>query len=279
MQPPAIVTLFSGPEHEPFLLEGSGLAGALLIHGFPGTPGEMRPLGLALAEAGVSAHGLLLPGFGPQIARLHETGADDWVRAARLAWRDVRASYEHRVLVGFSMGGAIALTLAAEAPPTRLVLLAPFWHLLGPGWPLGYLLPAVGRLLPSFAPFARVDFADPGVRATLTLFAGDADLTDPAVQALFRQHARVHTATIREVWSLGLRSGPAARQVAAPTLIIQGDRDRTIALRETRALARLFPVPPRLEIVQDDHQIVSARGPEWPRVRDLVRSFILEATE
>ena len=37
---------YSGPEHQRFQL-GEGANGALLIHGFPGTPAEMRTLVLA----------------------------------------------------------------------------------------------------------------------------------------------------------------------------------------------------------------------------------------
>ena len=57
---------YQGPEHEPFFWE-AGEPAALLVHGFPGTPAEMRPLGEVLHEAGWTVHGVLLPGFGPQI--------------------------------------------------------------------------------------------------------------------------------------------------------------------------------------------------------------------
>ena len=53
------------------------------------------------------------------------------------------------MLVGYSMGGALALRLAAEWPPDRLVLIAPLWRLLGPAWPLGALLPLVQHFVPS----------------------------------------------------------------------------------------------------------------------------------
>jgi len=38
---------YNTPEHQPFTL-GDGSAVALLIHGFPGTPAEVRPLAEAL---------------------------------------------------------------------------------------------------------------------------------------------------------------------------------------------------------------------------------------
>ena len=60
---------YTDPEHEPFLFE-AGSSRALLIHGFLGSPRELRPLAQELAAAGVTARGMLLPGFGAGIARL-----------------------------------------------------------------------------------------------------------------------------------------------------------------------------------------------------------------
>ena len=42
---------FTGPEHQAFILRG-GEPAALLIHGFPGTPREMRPLAETLHAQG-----------------------------------------------------------------------------------------------------------------------------------------------------------------------------------------------------------------------------------
>ncbi len=45
---------FNGPEHADFTIPGGDPA-ALLVHGFPGTPAEMRPLAEALNERGWTA--------------------------------------------------------------------------------------------------------------------------------------------------------------------------------------------------------------------------------
>ena len=77
--------LFQGAEHLPFTLAGSAPGGpaALLVHGFPGTPAELRPLAEALHAAGWTARGLLLPGFGPEFAALGRQHAADWIGAVR----------------------------------------------------------------------------------------------------------------------------------------------------------------------------------------------------
>ncbi len=47
----AALELLQMPRHQPFLWPGS-TAAALLIHGFPGTPAEMRPLAETLQPMG-----------------------------------------------------------------------------------------------------------------------------------------------------------------------------------------------------------------------------------
>ena len=54
---------FSSPQGKPFDFP-EGNHGVLLIHGFTGSPGHMRPLGEKLREAGFAVRGILLPGHG-----------------------------------------------------------------------------------------------------------------------------------------------------------------------------------------------------------------------
>ena len=75
-QIPAHIKPFQGDEHQPFHWNG-GQPAALLVHGFPGTPAEMRPLGTALHQAGWTVYGPLLPGFGPDIVTLFERDSVD----------------------------------------------------------------------------------------------------------------------------------------------------------------------------------------------------------
>ena len=71
---------FDGSEHRSFLWKGSDSA-ALLVHGFPGTPAEMRPLGTVLRNAGWTVRGLMLPGLG-RTSRAW-TNAPPWIGRKR----------------------------------------------------------------------------------------------------------------------------------------------------------------------------------------------------
>src|SRR2546429_9501847 len=61
-----------------FSLPGSRPLGCLLVHGFTGTPEEMRPLGEALAARGFPVYAVLLAGHGTDVAELARTCWTDW---------------------------------------------------------------------------------------------------------------------------------------------------------------------------------------------------------
>ena len=85
-----------------FDLGGDGPLGAVLIHGFTSTPWEVRHLGLRLAEAGLTAHGPVLPGHGTSIDDLARTRWEDWVGAVDRAVDAVRTRCDRVAVVGQS---------------------------------------------------------------------------------------------------------------------------------------------------------------------------------
>ena len=264
---------FAGEAHHEFDFDGGGAAGALLVHGFMGTPAELRPLGRALAAAGVSARGVLLPGFGPDVARLRRTRAVDWLRVATDAWLEVLARHERAVLIGYSMGGAIAVHLAAVRPPTRLVLVAPLTRL---GDRRAALLPLIKRVVPTINPLAKTDFRDPGVRQFFLGRDPTLDLDRPAVQARLRRETELSTAVLDELRRVSARSVKLAPTVAAPTLVVQGRRDETVAAGDTRRLAVRLGGRLTLREVESGHQLIFDGDAAWPEVRDAIVRFATE---
>ena len=273
-------TFYAGPEHEPFTLApehqpGEQRVAALLLHGFMGTPAEMRALGTALAERGVTVHAPLLPGMGPDMVHLNETTAADWQSAVADAWRTVRAGADATILIGFSFGAALALSLSAVAPPDRLVLLAPYVRLIGlPSWTVALGMPVLKRTVKTFSPFARSNFADPEVRRVFTEMDPSLDLDDPSVQQTLRQQATIPMSVVDQLRRATDAGRKAASQVHATTLIVQGLRDQTSTVPRTRALAGSLHGPLTLREIDAEHLLVEARQPWFPEVRDEVIDFL-----
>lgn len=103
------------PYAREFLFEG-GRRGALLIHGFTGSPGHMLRLGEAFRDEGYTALGILLPGHGTTVEDMERTGWRHWFYAAREGYRRLADRCDDIFVVGLSMGGTLALLLAGELP-------------------------------------------------------------------------------------------------------------------------------------------------------------------
>lgn len=109
---------------EPFSATG-GPAGALVLHGFTGSPHSMRGIAQALADAGFTVELPLLPGHGTAVEDMVPTGWSDWYGAAQAAYDDLARRCDRLVVVGLSMGGTLAASLAADADPAGLVAVNP----------------------------------------------------------------------------------------------------------------------------------------------------------
>lgn len=99
------------PGAEAYSSEG-GDVGCLLLHGFTGNPASLRPLAETLTDAGLAVELPRLPGHGTTWRQLQRTGWRDWVREAQAGLTVLRDRTRAQVVVGLSMGGALALHLA-----------------------------------------------------------------------------------------------------------------------------------------------------------------------
>ena len=113
------------PGCEPWSSPGGGPHGALVLHGFTGSPVSMRPLAEALADAGFAVELPRLPGHGTSVEDLAETSWDDWLTEADRSLRALRERTPDGevVVVGLSMGGALTAALAEGHPEVAGIVL------------------------------------------------------------------------------------------------------------------------------------------------------------
>lgn len=98
-----------------YWFEGNDV-GCLLVHGFTGTPQNVRPLADYLARRGLAVSAPRMPGHGTTVADLDKTGPEDWLGAAERALGDLRERCSTVFVAGISMGGTITLELARRHP-------------------------------------------------------------------------------------------------------------------------------------------------------------------
>jgi esterase/lipase len=261
---------FSGPEHLPFLLEG-GQPAALLVHGFPGTPAEMRGLGQALHQAGWTVQGLLLPGFGADLSTLADRRYEDWLGAIEDALHNLRQAHAPLLLVGYSMGAALSTAVAVRDKVDGLIVLAPFVWQDPPlqrcfGWLVRPFLPRY------FRPFRLFDLSNPQARRFLAKLMPQLDLDDLQVQEQLRQVEVPLTLfdQVRKAGQLALQSAP---RLAVPTLVVVGKRDELAGVARVQPLlSRIRPAPRYVE-VDAAHDLTSPDNAQWPVVETAVTEF------
>jgi carboxylesterase len=271
--------VFAGPEHLAFHREGGSRA-ALLLHGLVGTPAEMQPMAEQLHAMGWTVDVPLLPGHGTDIDRLFETDADAWIGRARECLERLNVTHSSVLVVGHSMGGAVALRIIAELDEARrpcgLILVSPFVRLpLDNPW-LRLFGPLLRVLIRRMRPFRNINF-DTGpnseeIRAGILEFMPELDIDDPQVQAEIRR-IEVPTRLLGQLERLGKGARRVAGQIDIPTLVLQGSEDEVA--RPTYSRHLLTQLGGRLSYHEfvAGHNLVRAEKPAWVEVEAAVAAF------
>jgi len=96
---------------DPFLWRASDL-GCLLVHGFTGTPYEMRFLGERLYAAGYTVSAVRLAGHATRVEDLERCRWRDWYGSVERGLDDLAAHCSVVVAIGLSLGSLLTLRLA-----------------------------------------------------------------------------------------------------------------------------------------------------------------------
>lgn len=252
----------------------------LLIHGFVGTPAELRELGEAMANQGIRAHGIVLPGHEGNPGGLVNVGWKQWQALTEQGLAEL-APFPHVFLAGLSMGGALSLLLASRHPDriAGTILMSTPTRISG-GWQLK-LLPVARHFVKWYYPLSGIDFNDPKMQAEALKQARlrdpevTIDFADSQVIDYMKRMIRIPVSAIDELVRLTNMARRRLGLVHSPLLIIQSKRDQIVSPACAEELYRLATAaePKSLYwLEQSDHVITT--GPEKEEVFRLALSFI-----
>jgi carboxylesterase len=105
------------PTAEPFLIPGKGArarTGCLLIHGFTGTPKEMRWMGEYLSDQGFTCLAVRLTGHATHPEDMIRSRYTDWMASVEDGFQLLSGISDQIFLIGLSMGGILALLMSTR---------------------------------------------------------------------------------------------------------------------------------------------------------------------
>jgi len=260
--------IFQDTKHQSFFLEGNKKYCAILVHGFPGTPNEMRPIAEIFHSYGWTVHALLLPGFGIDVNSLADRTYTEWLSAVLNVINQHRLKYENIILVGLSMGGAISIQASVSSEIDHLLLLAPFWKIDNILWSM---LPIIKWIIPSFKPFQLFKSAllDAETIQEIREWLPSADIEDI-------KQLSISTNMINQVRLAGNHARQSVAAINLPTTIIQGKQDDVVTCELTQTLVGQMTTEVNYLEIDGDHNLTDTEKPHWETVKALVHQFAIQ---
>ena len=229
--------------------------GALILHGFTDRLDSMKIIESAIAGMELPIRLPILRGHGAESPEaLRGVTWQDWVADAEAALQDLLEQTEKVIVIGYSLGGLVALTLAAKHSDNldSLILAAAPVQLnspLAPGRPLHFLTPLLKRLFKKWdMPPVYVDTERVKFHTSYSWAPMDAITSLLEFSVVTRTHLH---------------------EVAVPALILQSHNDSTAAPESANIIYNKIATP------SDEKQIVWFEKTEHEMFRDLEREAVV----
>lgn len=208
---------------QPRFLEGSKDEGILLLHGLSSYAGVMDTFALPLNRKGYWVSAPRLPGHGTNGEDYVSVSGHDWLRHSRDSLLDLSGRCGKVHIVGFSLGGVLALLLAEKYEIESLVLLAP--AVMNTDRMI-LVTPFLRRFITKMPSRFELEGQDPG---------------NPDIQYLSEEYWEWKwPGPAAELLKLQRRAKRAARNVTAPTMLMVSRSDSTVPVSVKYLIEKLL---------------------------------------
>ncbi|HEX2247751.1 MAG TPA: alpha/beta fold hydrolase [Arthrobacter sp.] len=239
----------------PFASNGHGpnsRIGVVLSHGFTGSPRSLQNWAEYLAEVGFAVRLPLLPGHGTTWQDLAKTPWQRWYGAVEQAYDELARERSTVFAAGLSMGGALALRLAAYRPVAGVVAVNPGLTFANPAARFAGVLKYIVKSTPAIAN----DISKPGQDE--------------------QAYARTPVAAVHQLSRLFADTTASLPRVAAPALIFRSMVDHVVPESST-ALIRAQIGSRHLTVVELGNSYhVATMDNDAEQIFDHSARFILE---
>jgi carboxylesterase len=201
----------------PFSSAGHGpnsRIGVVLSHGFTGSPRSLQEWAEYLSAQGYAVRLPLLPGHGTTWQELARTPWQQWYEVVEQAYDELARERTLVFAAGLSMGGALALRLAAYRPVAGVIAVNPGLTFANPAARFAGVLRYIVRSTPAIAN----DIRRPGMDE--------------------QAYARTPTAAVHQLGRLFADTAAALPRVTAPALVFRSAVDHVVPQSSTDLLRR-----------------------------------------
>lgn len=186
------------------------------LHGYTGYPGELALPAQELYAAGFDVFIPRYPGHGTSGKDFLTTRRSDWIGEAEQVYRETAEIYDEVAIMGHSMGGAIAVILAARYGVKKMVLYAP-----------ALLLPTLPRALITCMSFFMKRKAQPWKRDPRYSFFDDRDAEDDAYLGS-EYWSWIYPRQLRELAAIRDEAVQVLPTMETDSLVFTGGEDETV---------------------------------------------------
>ena len=245
---------------EPIFVKGKNSKAILMIHGYIGSPTDYGRLPKILHALGYTISVPLLPGHGRDPREFSKVTSQELIDFVNAEYEKLEQTHDEVIVIGFSMGGALATLLANQHAFKRLVLLAPYYEIAHQWY---YLLPAE-TYSNTFAPYVPYVY-----RPKLFKQINDRTSIDKIIDYDF-----ISTKGSQAVIELGKEARKSAKNIKARTLVIHSWKDKATDYKTSKEIAgELDSLEKFISLEKSNHMIL------WDYESEIVENEILNFLE
>lgn len=247
------------PTAEPFYLSGESRIGCLLIHGFTGSPKEMRWLGEYLQQKSISVLAPRLCGHATKISDMRRSNWEDWYLSVLDSYHLIRHQVKYLFVIGLSMGGVLASIAAANLTVDGLVTLATPTSIPEKDW--------------------RLNFIRPISLIIKNIKKGKPDWKNPEAEKDHVHYPLQPTRSIAELKDLFVLMDSSLPRIKVPSLHIHSTADKSVPFSHLDQIMLLNQTGDKASFIVHNSAHVVTREPDRQAIFERIYEFILDHTK
>jgi carboxylesterase len=242
-----------------------GSIGVLLVHGYIGTPDEVKRMGEDFAQRGYTVLGVRLFGHATHPGDLGRARWEDWLADIEDGLNILSATCETIVIAGLSMGGVLSLLAGATYPQIKAIVAMSTPIDFSPRAvfaPLHFLC----RFLPKIHPLRYVSL----------LSKERQKIISQTIQQSIGYHEIVPR-SYTELYQLVQNTRAAVPGIQQPTLVIHSKQDNVVPFKNGPMLYEMLNCPIKQQLWLENSQHAIIDGAERFLVYETAHHFIQQA--